>query len=460
MIFGNLYDFSDRIALITNERNFTYSEMINAADSLVKDIPSRSVVLMRFENNYKSILAYLGFLRKKIVMLIINPQLDRLNIEDICTKFHPNYIFSIKNQFGGETIQSSDGTIYKTSYSTIPPTNEDLAILLTTSGSTGSPKFVRLSYQNLQANTKSICEYLRIGKEERGITCLPLYYSYGLSLLNTHLYAGASIVVTDQSYMSPLFWTQFIQHRVTTISGVPYTFSILKRLGLENIDLSNVHYVTQAGGKLAKEDVEYWIDFFSQQGIRFIVMYGQTEATARMSYLPFDNARKNSASIGIAIPGGQFYIYDNGRKIVNPYEEGELVYIGDNVSLGYAESVLDLKKGDENNQKLFTGDIAYFDEKGYYFIVGRKKRFLKLFGNRTNLDEIERLLKNNEVENLCYGKDDNLRIYILNNALIDKVSEIIRNKTLINPTAYKIIVLDKFPISNTGKVLYSKLPYQ
>ena len=459
MIFNHLLEFPDRIALFEDGKEITYSEMINAADTLVENIPSRSVVLMRFENNYKSILAYVGFLRKKIVTLIVNPQLDREHIEDICSRFQPNYIFSLKEQFGDELVQSSEGSIYKTSHAAIPPTDDDLAILLTTSGSTGSPKFVRLSYKNLLANTKSICEYLGINKEERGITCLPLYYSFGLSLLNTHLYAGASLVVTDQSYMSPLFWNQFIQQRVTTFSGVPYTFSILRRLGLENVNLSNVHYVTQAGGKLGKEDVEYWIDFFSQRGISFVVMYGQTEATARMSYLPPAHARANSASIGIAIPGGEFYLCDGEKKILNSFEEGELVYRGDNVSLGYAESVSDLCNGDDNKGELFTGDIAYCDDKGYYFIVGRKKRFLKLFGNRTNLDEIERMLKNNGIENLCSGKDDNLRIYILNNSLKEKVNELIRTKTLINPTAYTIVVLDKFPISDSGKVLYSNLPY-
>ena len=459
MIFDHLLDFSDRIALIEEGKRITYSELINAADNLVKDIPSRSVVLMRFANDYLSVLAYVGFLRKKIVSLIVNPQLDKEHIEEVCSRFQPNYIFSSKDNYGDEIVQSSEGTIFKTSNATIPKTDEDLAILLTTSGSTGSPKFVRLSYKNLQANTESICEYLSINREDRGITCLPLYYSFGLSLLNTHLYAGASIVVTDQSYMSPLFWTQLIQQQVTTFSGVPYTFSILRRLGLDNIDLSNVRYVTQAGGKLGKDDVEYWIDFFSQRSIRFIVMYGQTEATARMSYLPPEYARKNSASIGIAIPGGEFHLYD-GEKIINePNIEGELVYKGGNVSLGYAETVYDLCKGDENKGELFTGDIAYSDEKGYYFIVGRKKRFLKLFGNRTNLDEIERMLKDNGVENLCSGKDDNLRVYILKNTFIEKVNELIRTKTLINPTAYKVVVLDKFPISDSGKVLYSNLPY-
>ena len=188
-------------------------------------------------------------------------------------------------------------------------------------------------------------------------------------------------------------------------------------------------------------------------------MYGQTEATARMSYLPVEYAKANSASIGIAIPGGEFYLCDGDKRIEQPLKEGELVYKGDNVSLGYAETVTDLCKGDENAGVLYTGDIAYFDEKGYFFIVGRKKRFLKLFGNRTNLDEIECILKKNGVEALCSGIDDNMRIYILDTTLTEKVNELIRTKTLINPTAYRVLVLDKFPISDSGKVLYSKLPF-
>lgn len=461
MIFDGLERFADRIAIITATKQYSYRELLLWADDIVSCIQTGDVVLLLSDNTVKTVVAYIGAMRKKIPTIILNAHTPLDNIIDIVRRFLPTHIVGVNDKLEIEgyrkSLKKDRTTIWSTVSSLSTCVNEELAILLTTSGSTGSPKLVRLSHLNLLANTTSICQYLNIKSDDIGITCLPLYYSFGLSLLNTHLYQGASVIVTDESFLNPLFWKMIQEYHVTTFSGVPYSFSILKRIGLDRFDLSSVRYVTQAGGKLPKEDVEYWDNYFKKRGIDLIVMYGQTEATARMSYLPSAFLKNHSGSIGIAIPGGRFSIIKDGKIVTTSESEGELIYQGDNVSMGYAENKDDLTLGDCNQGTLHTGDLAYRDKDGFYYITGRMKRFVKLFGNRTNLDELEGILKQNGIEALCTGTDDNLRIYIKDLSLRDKTEEIIRKNTLISTLAYKIIVIDHFPISESGKIMYAKL---
>lgn len=462
MVFDQLDKFGDKTAICSEAKVYSYVQLLFLANQITSCMQKRALVLLLSKNSLETVASYVGAMRKKLPVLMLNADTPIVSVIDIVNKFVPSYIISPigtinftgyrKKSFLGVDVWVLDN---KPVYSIDP----DLAVLLTTSGSTGSPKFVRLSYRNVFSNTASICQYLSIRGSDVGITCLPLYYSFGLSLLNTHLYAGGSIVLTNESFLSPIFWKMLQHFHVTTFSGVPYTFSMLKKIGLGNFNLSSVRYVTQAGGKLPLEEVDYWNRFFSARNIDFVVMYGQTEATARMSYLPVSSMCNHLGSIGIAIPGGSFQLMDEKGEIVNtPGVEGELVYKGNNVCLGYAESSKDLSLGDCNHGILHTGDVAYCDKDGYYYIAGRLKRFIKLFGNRTNLDELEHILKINGVSALCAGKDDDLIIYLTDSSLVEKVESIIKERTLVSPLAYRIKIIDHFPISESGKILYSKLP--
>jgi acyl-CoA synthetase (AMP-forming)/AMP-acid ligase II len=195
-----------------------------------------------------------------------------------------------------------------------------------------------------------------------------------------------------------------------------------------------------------------------KKNIRFIVMYGQTESTARMSYLPWENAEEKAAIIGIAIPGGKFWIENDDGKIIDaPDIAGELIFAGDNVTLGYAENRFDLEKGDENKGVLHTGDMATRDGDGFYYVVGRKKRFLKIFGNRVNLDEVESLLKKENIEAACSGVDDMLHVYVTSCDDEKKAAAFIGERTAINRGGYKVLVIDEIPRNEAGKVLYSAL---
>lgn len=289
------------------------------------------------------------------------------------------------------------------------PIHSDVDLLLGTSGSTGSPQMVRLSKRNLQANAASIAEYLGLDDRQRPITSLPLHYSYGLSVINSHLLVGATIVCTAEGLMSKSFWDAVGSHQCTSLAGVPYMYAMLRRLRWERMELPSLTVLTQAGGHLDRPTKEYVLAECLRRGRRFFVMYGQTEAAARISYVPPERLPDKLDSIGIPIPRGEIRLFDDDREITATGETGEIVYRGPNVMLGYAESRACLSRGDDLNGVLRTGDLAVRDAEGYFSIVGRKKRFIKAFGHRINLDELERLIERNmPVRAACLGRDNRL----------------------------------------------------
>ncbi|MCR5604126.1 MAG: AMP-binding protein, partial [Lachnospiraceae bacterium] len=224
--------------------------------------------------------------------------------------------------------------------------------------------------------------------------------------------------------------------------------------------LPSLRYITQAGGKLTPRLHEKFAEYAQDKGIKFFVMYGQCEATARMGYLPAEKAVEKCGSMGIAIPGGLFRLIDDkGQEINKPDITGELVYEGDNVTLGYAECTDDLIKGDERNGVLYTGDMARFDKDGYYYIVGRRKRFLKIYGNRVNLDEIDRMIKSHfdGIEAACSGVDDHLTIFLTNEKLAEEVKAYVVDKTGLNSVAFNTFILNEIPKNDSGKTLYKEL---
>jgi len=246
--------------------------------------------------------------------------------------------------------------------------------------------------------------------------------------------------------------------KATSLSGVPYTFEMLKKLRFFRMDLPFLKTLTQAGGKLNHELNREFSEFCFQSGKRFFVMYGQTEATARMSYLSPQYSLSKLGSMGKAIPGGEFSLVDEQGKIISEGEvTGELVYKGENVSLGYAECGADLSKEDENKGILITGDLAKRDHDGFYYIVGRKKRFIKIFGNRINLDETERMLKSIIPECACNGTDDQMVIYITDESRKKEVINYLSDRTGIHPQAFTVKKVDIIPKNASGKTIYSQL---
>ena len=458
---SNFKSFGTRPALITESVTYSYLNLIESMIYFSPFFGSRCLVFIVSRNSPASVIGYLSALQGHCVPVMINSGISSELLKNLLAVYRPKYLYLPKDehQFSFKIVRELDEYILvETGYNKDYLLHQDLALLLTTSGSTGSPKLVRLSYENLNSNTNSIAQYLDITKYDRAITTMPMSYTYGLSIINSHLSRGASIALTDKSLMTKDFWAFFRLCDPTTFGGVPYIYEMLKKLRFAKMELPSLKYITQAGGKLSLELSEEFANFCKVKGVNFIVMYGQTEATARMSYLPPEYALTKAGSMGIAIPGGTFWLLDeNGEMIHEPDMPGELVYQGENVALGYAESCQDLKKGDENFGVLYTGDIAKRDSDGFYTIVGRKKRFLKLFGNRINLDEVEGILKAAGFDCACTGTDDAMKIYFIEPQDPMQIREHITLHTNVNMAGVKIIPIEKFPRNTAGKVLYGEL---
>lgn len=445
----------------------TYSDLLKYGDEIKMAVGDRCLVFAMCENEMGSVIGYTAFVSNGIVPVLLNAHLEKELLNHLIETYHPKYIWAPETQ--SEEYKSFDCrkvyeahkyALLKTGFTDEYPINEKLCLMLTTSGSTGSPKFVRQSYTNVKANAESIVEYLKLDASERPITTLPMNYTYGLSIINSHFMVGATLLVTDKGLMQKEFWNFFKEQKATSFGGVPYTYEMLDRLRFFRMDLPELRYMTQAGGKITPELHKKFAEYAAEKEKKFVVMYGQCEATARMGYLPAEKSLEKCGSMGIAIPGGKFHLEDvNGNDITEPYMTGELVYEGVNVTMGYAECGADLIKGDERGGILQTGDMAQVDEDGFYYIVGRKKRFLKIYGNRVNLDEIDRMIKTgfDNVDVASAGVDDHMYIFLTDESIAAKVKDFVVYKTKLNTAAFKTIIIDEIPKNDAGKILYKEL---
>ena len=507
----DLMKYAASPALIEEERTYTYKDLFEESERIAAAIGQRTVCFLLTSNTFASIAGYAACLNHRIVPVMIDGAQHADLLREVLAAYRPSFLWIPENRLADfvretpgdvasadsansaaaaesaplcgsvadgscapEKAPLADGT---TDYDAVYKSNgyillksvfpcpfalyDELALLMTTSGSTGSPKLVRQSYRNLRSNTESIIDCLGITEDERAITSLPMNYVYGLSVVNTHLYAGAALVLTRFNAYSPKFWKLFNEKGATSFAGVPFIYEMLLRLHvLTTRQLPTLRTMTQAGGKLSPELHEIFAEYAAEHHVNFVVMYGASEATARMGYLPPEMAVEKKGSMGIVIPGGRFELLGaDGRVIEGTDEVGELIYYGDNVTLGYAKKGEDLALGDENRGRLATGDMAKRDGDGCYYIVGRKKRFVKLRGRRLSLDELERNLKTEfgTIDIACAGKDDLLKVYLTNESLKEAAAGYIFGKLGVSRRLFQIVILPEIPKNASGKPLYSQL---
>ncbi|MBX9363860.1 AMP-binding protein [Streptomyces sp. WAC04114] len=396
--------YGDRVALVTPQGQLSYRELADRVTDTAERLgPVRRLVLLAGANRADALVTHLAALSAGHPLLLV-PGDSESTIRSLTEAYAPDVV-ARPHADGTWTLDER----HPTSAHTLHP---DLALLLSTSGSTGSPKLVRLSHDNLQANAESIATYLGIDDTDRAATTLPMHYCYGLSVIHSHLLRGAGLILTEQSVSEAAFWKEFRAARGTSLAGVPYTFDLLDRVGFARMDLPHLRRVTQAGGRLAPERVARYAEFGRRSGWELYVMYGQTEATARMAYLPPHRAAEHPEAIGVAIPGGSFRLQPvdgHGPDV------GELVYSGRNVMLGYADSPADLAVG-RTMEELHTGDLARRTPDGLYQIVGRRSRFVKILGLRIDPQRIETLLEEHGVAAYCAGDGETLAVTTLGEA--------------------------------------------
>ncbi|MBP0600709.1 AMP-binding protein [Herbaspirillum sp. LeCh32-8] len=457
-----------RPALIEEDgRTLSYAALHEAIDQGAGQFPPGELLFIVGGNDLATMLCYLRAQRGGAVALLLERTMPREALARLVGTYAPSLVFAPASilDFPDDALQLHEEGEYGLYRLRSAPTgaqalHPDLGLLLATSGSTGSPKLVRLSMANLAANAGSIAQFLDITCEERAVTSLPLNYSYGLSVINSHLYAGAAVVLTNRSLMDTKFWQLVRDQRITSFAGVPFSYDMLLKLRLARIDMPSVRTLTQAGGRLDAAKMLQVAQICRDKGIRFVPMYGQTEATARIAWLAPEDVERKPGSIGRAIPAGRLWLEsDDGRVLERPGDTGELMYAGPNVSLGYAESAADLALGDVNGGVLRTGDIARFDEDGCFYIEGRRQRFLKIFGVRISLDATERILAELGITGAAHGVDDRLTIHAVGADQWDAPTlraELAR-RIGVHPTAITVATLDELPRLPTGKVDYACL---
>lgn len=438
---AGLASFGDRPALVADGSVVTYADLagrIGEAGLRLGGV--RRLVLIAGANDLDSVVAYLGALAAGHPVLL-TPDRDDV-VASTVAAYDPDAVVRA-------------GAVHERRAGTVHELHPSLALLMSTSGSTGSPRLVRLSADNLQANAESIATALRIRETDVAVTTLPLYYCYGLSVLHSHLLRGATVLLTSLSVVDPCFWAEVRRHRATSLAGVPYTYDLLDRVGFDGSQLSSLRCLTQAGGRLAPERVRRWAELGQRHGFDFFVMYGQTEATARMAYLPPDLAQDHPAAIGVPVPGGSLRI-DTLTDGPGEPGVGELVYAGPNVMLGYAESPADLALGRATTE-LRTGDLARRGPDGLVEIVGRVARFAKVYGLRVDLERVERLLAERGHRVSCAAGEDRLVVAAercggpARRGPAEQVAAAVCEVTALPPSAVRVSVVEMLPRLATGK---------
>lgn len=447
--YDALADHGGKIALIEeNGAELTYE----ALDALVgqfarRHCPEPMFVFLECRNTIESITAYLACLRSGCPVFLYQSQ-DAVLFDRLVERYDPHAIIHWPNG-AVDVVKRHGGRI---------DMHPELRVLLSTSGSTGSPKLVKLSATNIQSNADSIVEYLQMNPSDRAITTLKFNYSYGMSVINSALACGASLLLTERAITDPEFWELAKQREITNFAGVPYTFETLARMEGRLADLPSLRFLTQAGGRLAPELITRFARMGRASGWRFYVMYGQTEASPRIAYLPPDQAEHFPGSIGRAIPGGRIDILDaEGLPIADSGVAGELLYSGPNVMMGYAASGRDLAL-DDGIGSLRTGDLAQWNSAGLVEIVGRASRFVKPYGLRVNLDEVEEYFKTRLPGAACTGTDDAIYIAVPSAvgdpaALADMAAELALIYKL-PPSLFHILDFEEIPRLANGKTDY------
>ncbi len=459
MIFS-IDQHGDRAALYDPSREdwWSHTALSGAVAQLAHSLAAvpKSLVFNFCRNDLRSVSVYLAAMEAGRAVALLDDSLREELKQHLIDLYRPEFV-SASAAPPDAAAELAPG-LWRTAVPFSGGVHADLSLLLSTSGSTGSPKFVRLTRRNVEANATSIAQALGLRPEDRAIASLPIHYSYGLSVLNTHMLTGASMVLTDDGLTAPTFWQAIRDHACTSFAGVPYSYSILNRLGLDALHVPSLHTLTQAGGKLNNDLIAKFSGQMSARGGRFFVMYGQTEATARIAILPSGALPAKLGSAGVAIPEGRISIESDDGAAVPVGDVGELVYRGPNVMMGYATSRADLALGDVLGGVLRTGDMASLDAEGFIYMAGRAKRDAKLYGLRINLDEVEDMLRK-QGATAVISRDEKLRIFCEygDDASFEHYRKELAAKLQINYRAFEFVRVEKLPTKGSGKIDYQAL---
>lgn len=441
-------------------REYTYGELTAFCRYFGGMLRERNLIFILCRNVYAAVAAYVACIENRIIPLLISEKMDHELLDNLIAWYRPQYLWlPEEKETAYPALSGRDGyKLVKTGYPAYP-VNSELAMLLATSGSTGSPKLVRHSYRNLISNAQNVADVFGFSERERAMIDLPIHYTMGLNVASSNLYAGGTLMMTTHSILEKGYWDFFERAEITNMCGVPYSYEMLNRMKFFQKDHPSLKIIAEGGGKLTNELFGKLADYAVRYGKKFYATFGTSETTARLAFLEPGRAAEKTGSIGKAITGGRLFLVDDDGKEVEGEGSGELVYAGPNVTLGYARCREDLCRGDEFQGVYYTGDLARRDKEGFFFIEGRKSRFLKLFGHRVGLDETERMIRSQyHIECACAGDDRHMKIYLTEMGHADEIRRFISMKTGIQISAFQVMELDRIPKNETGKILYQELP--
>lgn len=440
----------------------TYKELRDFCGEFSRQIGDRALIFILSENVAGSCAGYVAALDGGMVPLMLTASLQADLLQNLIDTYHPSYLWAPRG-FGGKeehvpVFEKWDYQLLSTGHKS-PAMAQELALLLPTSGSTGSPKLVRHTLDNVVANARAVAEAFKLGKDSRGMVSLPLNFTQGLNVATSHLYVGGTVLVTRATLTQREFWDFFKEQRAESFTGVPYSYELLDKLRFFKMDLPYLKIINQGGGRMTDELFLKCARYAKESGRQFIATYGSTETTSRMAYLPGEMAESKVGSIGRALPGCEMQLMDDGgNEILTPGVDGEIIFKGPNVTMGYAETAEDLMKGDERQGVYATGDLARFDKDGCFYIVGRKSRFLKLFGYRVSLDSIERHIKTSMgIACACTGSDQCMKVFVEQENKLEEVLQLLTQTTGLHKQAFAVRVIDSIPKNESGKTMYSAL---
>lgn len=454
---------TEDLALKDNEGiSLTYGDLVNDVNEFYPYLKKRVVAFLLCRNTVGSMLGYISFVEHDVVPLMLSSKIDDELLNTLMTIYTPAYLWVPADEvskFSYQVVYRCYGYALLETGNELYPINRNLQLLMTTSGSTGSPKLVRYKKGNLEANAKNVAAAFGWTKDERPICDLGMQYTMGLNVINTHLYVGATVLLTTYNLFSGEFWDYLKAEKATNFTGVPFSYDIFARLHFDRMDLPYLTTLSQGGGKLTDKRFIWLADYAKKNNKRFLASFGTTETSARMCVLPAEYAETKVGSIGKAIPEGELFLIDSdGKVLTDLVAEGELCYKGPNVTMGYGICREDLNKDDEWKGVYHTGDLARRDEDGCYYVTGRLSRFLKLLSYRVSLDQCERLIQEQfNIECACTGTDQRMDIYITDADKAEEVQEFVCNKTGLFKNLFKVFIIDNIPRNDSGKIKYKEL---
>ena len=433
--------------ILDDNRKYSYLDLQKDFTKFKRLKLSNGLIINVCENEFSFLSGYISFLNLRISQMLVDNDISGKYLLNIIKVYKPKYIFAPKQKTiflkKKVILENKNYNLYELDYK-LYPMHKSIALLISTSGSTGSKKFVKLSFNNILDNTKNICKYLKITNFDSTITTMSPAYSYGLSVINSHLLQNAKIVLTKKKIVDKKFWEIFKKNNITNFNAVPFLYEILLKLGLNILNTKTLKFLTSAGGMIDNNKLKKIIEFCEKKNFLFFSMYGQTEASPRISYIEYPKNKKKLGSIGKPIPGGKLFL-----------KKKELIYKGKNIFCGYSENDKDLSKI-ENYKHLSTGDLG-FKKKGFFYLTGRKKRIIKIFGYRISLDELENEILESghkcalkgagEKLIVVYEKKNSMKLIL--NSLVKK-NKILKGKIILKN-------VKKIPMTSNNKINYDKI---